>query len=173
MMNGTLRNLHWIKTKLNRAMLAKFSNRDNDVKIPDIEKLVHSVGEMFKGNNKVSRENLDFIVWLVNERAGKDFAPFDQMTFKQYENPRQEKELWEIIKRLAYQRGDPTGSKYKTKYDALKAAVQMGYFTGVHGAQDIKSFWREMGIHHGNENEMSEADFYRDLLGKKGDIKIS
>lgn len=151
-MGGSLRNLHFVKSVLNRGLFSAFKNRDLDVKIPDMERLIHSIGEMFKGNNALSKGNLDFIVYLVNERSGKEFIPWEQLNFK---NPK-EKILWEIIKSLSAQREDNQGSIFESKLEALRAAVKEGYMDPEH----VVSPWREMGIHFRGEKEMSDEEFY-------------
>lgn len=152
MMGGSLRNLHFIKSVLNRALFSAFKNRDLDVKIPDMQNLIHSVGEMLKGNNAPSKGNFDFLVWLVNERAGKDFVPWEQMTFKD----EKESMLWEAIKSLAAQRDDNIGSVFPNKQAALKWLHDNDYF----GDGPVVSPWREMGIHFRDEKQMPDEEFY-------------
>ena len=157
MMGGSLRNLHFIKSVLNRGLFSAFKNRDLDVKVPDILNLIHSTGEMLKGNNAGSKGNFDFIVWLMNERAGKEFVPWEQLPFPN----EKEKKLWEAIKALAAQRDDNLGTEFPNKLSALEWLHENGYFTNAEGEeQPVISPWREMGIHFRDEKPMPDSQFY-------------
>lgn len=152
MMPGSLRNLHWIKSVLNRALFSDFKDRDLDVKIPDIQNLIHSVGEMLKGNNKLSEGNIDFLVYLTNERDGKRFIPYEQMDLSD-----EERQLWEAIKALAKQRDDNLGSTFKTKQEALAWLHKHGYRKP---GQKVESPWRTAGVKSRTEAEKPDSEFY-------------
>ena len=127
--------------------------------MPEIENLIHSRGNMLQGRNEVSTGNLDFTVWLANERSAKEFIPYEQMKLK-HDDP----ELWEAIKKLAQQRDDGLGSSFKSKIEALRWLKEKGYFKG----RKVESPWRKMGIHGRDEAKLSDEQFYGDIYGTTG-----
>ncbi|MDO8564481.1 MAG: hypothetical protein Q7R88_00620, partial [bacterium] len=119
LMSGTLRDLHWIKRELNRGLFGAFKDRDLDVKIPDIEKLTKHFFNAMEGKSEISEGNLDFIIWLVNERAGKEFIPYDQMN-------EEARERWEAIKIWAKNRDDAQPSRFRDDEEAFAEFERKG-----------------------------------------------
>ncbi len=159
MLPGSLRNLHWVKSVLSRGLLGAFKNKDLDEKVPDMQNLITSVGNMFKGENVERTGNLDFLVWLVNERGGKDFISDEQLRLDG-----EQKELWEAIKMLAKQRDDSRGSTFKDKKAALRWLKDNGYFRG----RKVESPWRKTGVQSRGEDKQTDKQFYGDLFGTTG-----